>query len=275
MSFSEKLELLSEPFHPDEIEWRVDRPFKSGNGAFILAYINARAVMDRFDKVLGKNNWRISYDFIEKGIKGVKGDSVNGTVASLEVWDVEKGQWILKQDGSQFSPIEAFKGGISGALKRAASVWGVGRYLYEFEDYMVKFLDEAPKNQCYVKTMLKGKPKFFVKPKLPSKFLPSKDLNYSKTDENKVFITEETYDPIDEVETPKKEELINISFQKQLRNKNSKDIKIELLRMCRLKELDFKETLSRLSQAILKTFPDLEGDDLARHTYSSFISNYA
>ena len=41
------------------------------------------------------------------------------------------GEWISKEDGAPFTDFEAFKGGISDALKRAAVKYGIGRYLYD------------------------------------------------------------------------------------------------------------------------------------------------
>ena len=40
------------------------------------------------------------------------------------------GTWITKSDGADDSNIEGAKGGISDALKRAAVLFGIGRYLY-------------------------------------------------------------------------------------------------------------------------------------------------
>ena len=40
------------------------------------------------------------------------------------------GEWIGKSDGADDSNIEAAKGGLSAALKRAAVQWGIARYLY-------------------------------------------------------------------------------------------------------------------------------------------------
>ena len=48
------------------------------------------------------------------------------------------GEWITKWDGSERSAVEALKGGLSGAMKRAAVQWGVGRYLYNLETYFAK-----------------------------------------------------------------------------------------------------------------------------------------
>ncbi len=40
------------------------------------------------------------------------------------------GEWVTKSDGAGDTNIEAEKGGISDALKRAAQKFGIGRYLY-------------------------------------------------------------------------------------------------------------------------------------------------
>jgi hypothetical protein len=39
-----------------------------------------------------------------------------------------------ERDGAEQTDIESFKGGISGALKRAGAAWGIGRYLYNLEE---------------------------------------------------------------------------------------------------------------------------------------------
>ena len=40
------------------------------------------------------------------------------------------GSWVTKSDSADYTDIEEIKGGASSALKRAAAVWGIGRYLY-------------------------------------------------------------------------------------------------------------------------------------------------
>ena len=44
--------------------------------------------------------------------------------------ELKDGEWITKSDGADDSNIEGAKGGISDALKRAAVLFGIGRYLY-------------------------------------------------------------------------------------------------------------------------------------------------
>lgn len=102
---------LKRPFPESKIRWR-----KGGGGAE-LAYITARDVMDRFDATVGFANWQTSYRWI--------GDRM---ICKLSVRI--DGEWITKSDGADDSNIEGAKGGISDALKRAAVLFGIGRYLY-------------------------------------------------------------------------------------------------------------------------------------------------
>jgi len=54
------LKKLKDPFPSSDITWRVQQSGKKKNGdpyAMVLAYVTARAVMDRLDDVLGTENW--------------------------------------------------------------------------------------------------------------------------------------------------------------------------------------------------------------------------
>jgi hypothetical protein len=115
---------LKAPFNIDDIEWRIQSAGEK-NGkpwARVLAYITARAVMDRLDNVFGIDGWKDSYRLQNDG----------ATVCTLSVKIND--QWISKEDASDSSDIEPIKGGFSGALKRAAVKFGVGRYLYHLTD---------------------------------------------------------------------------------------------------------------------------------------------
>ncbi|WP_040407600.1 Rad52/Rad22 family DNA repair protein [Cetobacterium somerae] len=117
MSLKEKLE---KPFSEDELEFRVGATNSDKTKGLALAYIQARAIQNRLDEVVGIENWKVSY----KEING-------GFIAKLEL--KINNEWIAKEDGSGVTDYEAIKGGISCAFKRVASVWGIGRYLYEVE----------------------------------------------------------------------------------------------------------------------------------------------
>ena len=50
---------LSRPFGDKDVFWRIDRSY--GEWARVLCYVDARAVMDRLDSVVGPENWQDSY----------------------------------------------------------------------------------------------------------------------------------------------------------------------------------------------------------------------
>ena len=101
---------LKRPFK--NVKWR--KGYKNGKD---LVYIDARDVMDRLDSVFGIDGWQTKYEYLGGRM-----------ICNLSVrFDLE---WITKSDGADDSSIEGAKGGISDALKRAAVLLGIGRYLY-------------------------------------------------------------------------------------------------------------------------------------------------
>ena len=127
-------EQLERPFLEDELEFRVGATNSDKTKGLALAYIQARAIQNRLDEVVGIENWRVSY----KEING-------GFLAKLEL--KINNEWIAKEDGANITDYEAIKGGISSAFKRAASVWGIGRYLYEIES---QWLPIEQKGKAYI-----------------------------------------------------------------------------------------------------------------------------
>ncbi len=115
---------LSEPFPTDSISWRVGAMTADQSKGIGLAYIDARDVMDRLDKVVGCNNWQCRY-------------TQSHTATVCEIGIAFDGEWVWKADGGGESDIEAEKGALSGAFKRAAVRWGVGRYLYSLGNVWV------------------------------------------------------------------------------------------------------------------------------------------
>jgi hypothetical protein len=113
-------ERMAEPFPSEVVEWRAQTVDRTGKRALALAYIDARSVMARLDEVVGPQNWQDRYR--EEGGRMV-------CELSIRI----DGEWIVKSDGSGDTNFEAEKGGISGAFKRAAVKWGIGRYLYDVD----------------------------------------------------------------------------------------------------------------------------------------------
>lgn len=111
---------LKEPFPPERISWRVGSTAQNKDKGMALAYIDSRDVQDRLDQVCGAY-WQCRYPHA-----GQK------TVCEIGIWSDEK-EWLWRSDGAGDSDVEAEKGALSDAFKRAAVKWGIGRYLYDLE----------------------------------------------------------------------------------------------------------------------------------------------
>lgn len=105
-------------FEPSAVSWRVGSTNADKTKGMALAYIDVRDVMDRLDAVVGPENWSDSYTETAKGT----------LLCTLSIRI--NGEWISKCDGAGATDVEAEKGQVSDALKRAAVKWGIGRYLY-------------------------------------------------------------------------------------------------------------------------------------------------
>lgn len=113
------LKALAAPFPQDRISWRAG--MATNGKALALAYIDARDVQDRLDTVCGPENWQNRYTHATD----------KKTVCEIGIRI--SGEWIWKADGAGDSDIEAEKGALSDAFKRAAVKWGIGRYLYDLD----------------------------------------------------------------------------------------------------------------------------------------------
>ena len=119
---------LADPFPLEDIEWRVSRSGRGGNGIFCmtLAYITARAIQKRLDDVCGPENWRNE----EPRMLDVNGKTAFAVGISIRIGE----EWVTKWDVADPTNIEPAKGGFSGAMKRAGAHWGIGRYLYYLDE---------------------------------------------------------------------------------------------------------------------------------------------
>jgi hypothetical protein len=111
---------LAAPFDLTEVKFKPQ--VVKNNRAMALAYVDARAIQDRLDDVLGVEGWQDEYTTLEDG----------SVVCRLRLRIGQ--EWITKMDVG--SPSEQPDGGdrlkaaFSDALKRAAVKFGIGRYLY-------------------------------------------------------------------------------------------------------------------------------------------------
>lgn len=112
------LAAISAPFPADRISWRVGSTTQDKKKGMALAYIDARDVYERLDAVCGPAGWQCRYPHADKK-----------TVCEIGIKVGD--EWIWKANGAGDSDVEAEKGALSDAVKRAAVVWGIGRYLYD------------------------------------------------------------------------------------------------------------------------------------------------
>jgi len=109
---------LKEPFSEDQLEFKVGATNKDKSMGLALPYVEARAIQDRLDEVIGFNHWKVSYREVKDGFLCSLSLRINN-------------EWISKEDGAQLTDYESVKGSISSAFKRVASSgFGIGRYLY-------------------------------------------------------------------------------------------------------------------------------------------------
>jgi len=100
----------------------------------IVAYVTARAIKNRLNKVLGMCNWETYHKLytIQKA-KGTYKEVIAGDICTLRIRNGIDQPWITKEDGAGVTNQSPFKGALSGAEKRAGVQFGIGLYLYDFE----------------------------------------------------------------------------------------------------------------------------------------------
>ncbi len=143
---------LAEPFDLKDVEFKPQ--VVKDNRALALAYVDARAIMDRLDQVVGVENWQDNYQLLTD----------NSVVCRLRVRFGDR--WIAKTDvgspSAQPDGGDRPKAAFSDALKRTAVKFGVGRYLYRLPALWV---DYDPVKKQFAST-----------PRLPDWAMPKKSV---------------------------------------------------------------------------------------------------
>lgn len=160
---------LTKPFPANEIEWRIQSSGIKKDGspwAKVLAYVSARAIMNRLDEVCGPEHWnneikQITIKITEEGAL----KEVYGFLHGISIF-TDKG-FVTKWDGAECTDFESLKGGISGSIKRAAVLWGIGRYLYDLKHDWAVFEPEGTHNDKINSQWYRWSP-----PQLPAWALP-------------------------------------------------------------------------------------------------------
>ena len=155
-----ELNELKTPFPESGIQWRIGRAGWSGDRpwAMVLAYLDSRAIAARLDDVCGAGNWKNQFK------------EWHGSAQLCGISIKIDGEWVTKWDGAENTDIEAVKGGLSSAFKRAAVHWGIGAYLYDLDETFVECDGNTKKYPNYAKA--DGKPFSWQAPRLPAWALP-------------------------------------------------------------------------------------------------------
>lgn len=85
--------------------------------ATVVSYIDSRQVQDKLDEAVGAENWQVNYEVVKGNL-----------FASIGI--LTPNGWVWKSDCGTESNIEKEKGEASDSFKRAAVMWGIGRFLY-------------------------------------------------------------------------------------------------------------------------------------------------
>lgn len=167
---------LKKPFPANEVHWRVQTcGISNGNAwAMVLAYIDARAVMDRLDDVVGFQNWKDNITSLDSGKTFCE--------LSVRIGD----EWITRTGVAGNTNVEAEKGSASDSLKRAGVKWGIGRYLYHLDEnfadnvWTQKEINNSNHHDKYDDDINRAKTKngqviYWQTPKLPDWALPNNE----------------------------------------------------------------------------------------------------
>ena len=119
-ALAEKLRLQTPK---DRVKFRVGFKSRDESQACMLAYVDARYVMDTLDDIIGADNWDLEYHEIRGGL-----------FCKITVtWP--DGSTSSKMDCGTETDVEKEKGQASDAFKRAAVHFGIARDLYGLPDY--------------------------------------------------------------------------------------------------------------------------------------------
>ena len=141
MNQEEIIKRLHEPFIFKDVEWKIQFTNQEKTSGLAVPYLNSRAIQGRLDEVIGATNWKNTYTPWRE----------NAQICGLSIYDMERKEWVTKWDGAENTDIEPVKGGLSDSFKRAACVWGIGRYLYEIGGFWVEIESNKSGKSSFIK----------------------------------------------------------------------------------------------------------------------------
>ncbi|HZP04645.1 MAG TPA: Rad52/Rad22 family DNA repair protein [Terracidiphilus sp.] len=131
---------LAEPFDPSEIKWRVTHTSRDGNRGAVIAFADPRAYTDRLNQLFTPTGWTRTYDVSTvSSVTRMKKDKLIQTgkvlvtciltITGLGCHSGSGEEWADEENAMTSAEAQAFK--------RAASCFGLGRYLYNFTEVWV------------------------------------------------------------------------------------------------------------------------------------------
>lgn len=137
---------LTQPFAPEDLEWRLQITNKEKTRGLAVPYVTNRAIQNRLDDVVGADHWYNKYKPWHRFTVKVRSDrnasefeerEIISQLCGIAIYFESCKEWITKWDGAEDTDIEQVKGGLSDSMKRAAVQWGIGRILYSMDPVWV------------------------------------------------------------------------------------------------------------------------------------------
>lgn len=135
---------LAVPFDPAEIKWRVTHTNREGTRGAVIAYADPRAYTDRLNQLFTPTGWTRSFEVSTlSAITRMKRDKLIQTGKVLVTCTLTiTGLGTQSDCGEEWADEEnAMTSAQAQAFKRAASCYGLGRYLYNFREMWVSLDD--------------------------------------------------------------------------------------------------------------------------------------
>jgi len=131
---------LAVPFDPTEIKWRVTHTTRDGSRGAVIAFADPRAYTDRLNRLFTPTGWTRSYEVSTvSSVTRTKKDKLIQTGKVLVTCTLTiTGLGCHAGSGEEWADEEnAMTSAEAQAFKRAASCYGLGRYLYDLAEMWV------------------------------------------------------------------------------------------------------------------------------------------
>lgn len=131
---------LAVPFDPTEIKWRVTHTTRDGSRGAVIAFADPRAYTDRLNRLFTPTGWTRSYEVSTvSSVTRTKKDKLIQTGKVLVTCTLTiTGLGCHAGSGEEWADEEnAMTAAEAQAFKRAASCYGLGRYLYDLAEMWV------------------------------------------------------------------------------------------------------------------------------------------